>query len=105
MAGDVRDVPAIVTGLAWLPADAYGQVLVEAGPDDELPLLAAPSRVTVHRIERSPEGDGVAVGRAVAAWVEEWIPAEPDERRTVTMWVGRGVDVRCPEILGLVERL
>lgn len=105
VAGDVGDLPGIVTALAWLPGDTYGQVLIEAGPDDELPLLAGPPRVTVHRIERSPEGVGVAAGRAVAAWVEEWIPDEPDENRTVTIWVGERVVVSCPEVNGLVERL
>jgi NADPH-dependent ferric siderophore reductase len=105
IAGDVGDLPGIVAALAWLPAAAYGQVLIEAGPGEELPLLAAPPRVTVHRIERSAAGHGIAVGRAVTAWVEEWIPDEPDERRAVTVWVGEGVDLSCPGIVGLVERL
>jgi NADPH-dependent ferric siderophore reductase len=105
LAGDVRDLPSIAAALAWLPPDTYGQVLVEADVDDVLPFIAAPLRVTVHRIARSGEGDGVAVGRAVAAWVGEWMPDEPDERRTVTIWVGRRVDLRCPEIIGLAERL
>jgi len=91
--------------MAWLPADTYGQVLIEVGPAEELPLLAVPPRVTVHRVERSPEGPGIAVGRAVTAWVAEWIPDEPDERRTVTIWVGDRVNLSCPEIVGLVERL
>ena len=105
LAGDIGDLPGITAALAWLPADAYGQVLIEAGPLEVLPLLAAPARVTVHRIERSPEGDGVAAGRAVAAWVEEWIPDELDEQRTVTLWVGERVDLTCPRIIGLAERL
>jgi len=105
VAGDLADLPGIVAALAWMPTDTYGQVLIEAGPDDEVLLLAAPPRVSVHRIERSAEGDGIACGRAVAAWVEEWIPDEPDERRNVTIWVGERVDLRCPEIVGLVERL
>ena len=105
LAGDVGDLPGIVAALAWLPADAYGQVLVEVAADDELPLLAAPLRVTVHRVERSPEGDGVAAARAVAAWVEEWIPDEVDERRTVSIWVGERVEPACPHISALVERL
>ena len=105
IAGDVRDLPAIVTALAWLSPDTYGQVVVEVGPDEELPLLAPPLRVTVHRVERSLEGHGVAVGRAVAAWAEEWMPEDADERRSVTVWVGERVDLSCPEIMGLVERL
>jgi NADPH-dependent ferric siderophore reductase len=105
LAGDVDDLPNIVAALAWLPADAYGQVLVEAARDVDLPELAAPLRVTVHRVDRSPEGDGVAAGRAVAAWVEEWIPDEPDERRTVSIWVGERVEPSCPRIIALVERL
>jgi NADPH-dependent ferric siderophore reductase len=105
IAGDATDLPAIVAALVWLSPDTYGQVLVEMGPDEELPLLAAPLRVSVHRVERSAAGHGVAAGRAVAAWVEEWMPGEPDERRAVTVWVGERVDVSCPEITGLVERL
>jgi NADPH-dependent ferric siderophore reductase len=105
LAGDLADLPGIVAALAWLPADAYGQVLVEAGLDDELPLLAAPSRVTVHRVERSPLGEGIAAARAVAAWVEEWIPDELDEGRTVSIWVGQRVAPACPHISGMVELL
>ena len=105
LAGDVGDVDAIEAALAWLPADAYGQVLIEAGADDELPLFRAPLRVTVHRVHRSPEGDGVAAGRAVAAWVEEWMPEEVDERRLVSIWVGQRVEPGCPHISALVERL
>lgn len=105
LAGNVDDLPGIAAAVAWLPADAYGQVFIEAGADAELPLLAAPLRVTVHRVDRSPDGDGVAAGRAVAAWVEEWIPDEVDERRTVSIWVGGRVEPSCPSILGLVERL
>jgi NADPH-dependent ferric siderophore reductase len=105
LAGDTGDLPGIVAALAWLPADAYGQVLVEVGLDEELPLLAAPARVTVHRVERSPLGEGIAAGRAVAAWVEEWIPDELDDRRTVSIWVGERVESSCPRISGLVERL
>ena len=105
LAGDLADLPGIVAALAWLPADAYGQVLVEACLDDELPLLAAPPRVTIHRVERSPLGEGIAAARAVAAWVEEWIPDEIDERRTVSIWVGERVERSCPHISALVERL
>ncbi|MFI5425668.1 SIP domain-containing protein [Aeromicrobium sp. UC242_57] len=105
IAGDVADLPGIVTALAWLPPDAYGQVLIEVGTDEQLPVLAAPPRVTVHRLERSPQGRGIAVGRAAAAWVEEWIPDEPDERRSVSIWVGQGVDLSCSAIIGLAERL
>ena len=105
LAGDVADVAAIEAALAWLPADAYGQVLIEAGADDELPVFGAPLRVTVHRIRRSADGDGVAAGRAVAAWVEEWMPEEPDERRLVSIWVGQRVEPGCPHINALVERL
>jgi len=105
VAGDVGDLPAIITALAWLSPDTYGQVIIEAGPDDELPVVAAPLRVTVHRVERSADGHGVAAGRAVAAWAEEWMPEEPDARRDLSIWVGERVVVSCAEITGLVERL
>lgn len=103
--GVVADLPGIMTTLALLPPDAYGQVLIEVGPDEQLPVLAAPPRVTVHRVARSPQGPGVAAGRAAAAWVEEWMPDEPDERRAVCVWVGERVDLSCPSIDGLAERL
>lgn len=105
IAGDVHDLPGIATALAWMPSDAYGQVVIEASADHELPVLSAPLRVTVHRVEPSSEGAGIAAGRAVASWVSEWIPDEPDAQRAVTIWVGARVDQRCPELLGLVERL
>lgn len=105
IAGDVADLPGITTALAWLSPDAYGQVLIEVGIDEQLPVLAVPPRVTVYRIERSPQGRGVAASRAAAAWVEEWMPGEPDERRAVCVWVGEHVEVSCPSINGLAERL
>lgn len=105
IAGDMADLPGITAALVCLSADAYGQVLVEVAHDQTMPVLTAPPRVTVHRIDASPLGGGIAVGQAVAAWVGEWIPDEIDERRAVTMWVGERVEVACPEILGLVERI
>lgn len=105
IAGDVADLPGIATALALLSPDAYGQVLIEVGVDEQLPVLAAPPRVTVYRLERSPQGRGVAAGRAAAAWVEEWMPDEPDERRAVSIWVGEHVELTCPAINGLAERL
>lgn len=105
LAGSVDDLPGLAVALAWLPSDAYGQVVVEADEDDDLSGLHAPLRVTVQRVRPALEGPGLSLARSVTAWVEEWIPDEPDARRTVSIWLGSGVDALVPELSPLVERL
>lgn len=104
VAGGVADLPGIMAALAWLPSDAYGQVLVEADVDVDLSALHAPLRVTVQRVAPT-DRLGEALGQAVAGWVAEWIPDEPDPKRDVTVCIGAGVQVHCVEIAGLAEPL
>lgn len=83
VAGHTADLDDIAVALALLPDDAYGQVLVE-GPQGSTDTLTAPPRVSIHRIDSVTS----SLERAVAAWVAEWVPQEPDLRRTVTVWLG-----------------
>lgn len=83
VAGHVADLDDIAVALALLPSDAYGQVLVE-GPAGSLAELTAPPRVSIHRIDPVAS----SLEKAVTAWVAEWVPQEPDHRRTVTVWLG-----------------
>lgn len=84
LAGCCDDLVTLQSVLAVLPADAYGQVVVEASPDADLSALDAPARMTVHRV-----WPGEA-GRAVAAWISEWMPHEPDAARSVGVWISAG---------------
>ncbi|MGJ0204300.1 hypothetical protein NHL51_09070 [Leucobacter sp. gxy201] len=84
--GSVRDLPEIRAWLAGLPADAYGQVLIEScsGLADALEPLAAPAGVAVNSVPFGLEpGEGLA--RAVTAWLDEWVWAEADIDRSVQM--------------------
>lgn len=82
--GCADDLDDVGITLALLPPDAYGQVLIEA-PADATDCLTAPPRVAIHRVDPGRAG----LEAAVSAWVEEWIPWEPDPRRAVAVWVGR----------------
>lgn len=83
IAGHADDLDEISITLALLPADAYGQVLIEASPE-ALATLTAPPRVSIHRIDPATG----SLPAAVTAWVAEWVPDEEDHRRTVTVWLG-----------------
>lgn len=85
-AGSVRDLPEIRSWLAELPADAYGQVLIEScsGMAEVLEPLKAPAGVAVNRVPFGIEpGEGLA--RAVTAWLDEWVWAEADIDRSVNV--------------------
>lgn len=85
-AGSVRDLPEIRAWLAELPADAYGQVLIEScsGLTEALEPLEAPAQVAVNSVPFGLEpGEGLA--RAVTAWLDEWVWAEADIDRSVSV--------------------
>lgn len=82
LVGSSDDLLTLRSMLAVLPADAYGQVLVETAPGEALPLLDAPGRVTVQAIAHGTAGE------ALELWVQEWLPHEPDARRAVGVWIG-----------------
>ncbi len=82
IAGHVDDLDAIRAELTLLSADAYGQVFVEA-PTHEPLFLITPPRVTIHRID--PQFGSLA--DAIAGWVDEWIPEQPDPQRSVSFWI------------------
>ncbi|GAA0199443.1 MULTISPECIES: hypothetical protein [unclassified Aeromicrobium] len=84
LAGCADDLVVLQSVLAMLPSDVYGQVVVEIEPDVALPELDTPARVTVHRVWPG------AADRAVAAWIAEWMPSEPDAARTVGLWISAG---------------
>lgn len=97
LAGEIEDLGAIQAVLAVLPADAYGQVLLEVDTLDQAPVVIAPLRVTVVLLEREhpreaagelPVPRGARLADAVGAWVAEWMPADADADRVVTLWIG-----------------
>jgi len=92
VAGDLADTASMSALLACLPAHAYGQVYVEVPAGTELVELAAPPRVSVNLLTRDPDAEpGRLLAAAVAGWVGEWAPEQPDAARAVTLWVGATV--------------
>lgn len=90
VAGGVDELPAIEALLCLLPDTAYGQVLVEAPADLELPVIATPPRLTITWLARTeePGEPGSRLAEAVHAWLAEWMPDQPDLAREVTLWLG-----------------
>jgi len=51
--------------------------------------LAAPPRETLNHLVCTDETEsGEVLAAATHSWLAEWMPADPDADRTVTMWVG-----------------
>lgn len=103
IAGDESVVPTIQAMLDALPASARGQVFVEVADAHGLPPLAAPRRFTVTWLSRATRsgapgtgalcGHGVALDRAVRAWVGEMsVLGEEtpwsDDRHDFCAWIG-----------------
>ncbi len=105
IAGDLHDLDTIRPLLALLPDDTYGQVFVAgASPDTSMPLLS-PARVTVSWLGAQPG----ALGLAIAGWMAEWMPDEPQPDREITVWIGgragEQISTLC-DVLGVrAERL
>lgn len=90
IAGDARDVPAIVEVCSKLPWDAMGTVLLEVAASIQICRIDVPEGVSVRWLIR---GDGIRarnrgerLGMAVHGWCAEWACAEPDMHWTV--WLG-----------------
>ncbi|PPI27819.1 SIP domain-containing protein [Rathayibacter sp. AY1B5] len=103
IAGDETVVPWIQSILDTLPANARGQVFVEVDDARGLPPLAAPGRVCVTWLGRSERtgapgtgercSRGVALDRAVRAWVGEMSVVDgdypwADDRHDFCAWIG-----------------
>ncbi|THG30164.1 SIP domain-containing protein [Naasia lichenicola] len=90
IAGDASDLDAIALLLSGLPANAYGQVMVEATEDEWDGALEAPRRVHVVRLPHDPFGlVGDTVVSACAAWMAEWMPDDVERSsRVFVTWLG-----------------
>ncbi|WP_208856957.1 SIP domain-containing protein [Rathayibacter oskolensis] len=103
IAGDETVVPWIQSLLDALPANARGQVFIEVDDVHGIPPLAAPGRVSVTWLGRSTRsgapgtgercGHGVALDRAVRAWVGEMSVVDrdypwADDRHDFCAWIG-----------------
>jgi len=106
IAGDVCEVDAVRALLCALPADSYGQVILEADAESAVPQLHRPARVGLTALVRSDaDRPGARLSRAVEAWVEEWVVDEPDPARDVAVWVGASVRWTAAPMQGQLERL
>jgi len=74
IAGDERDLEVIAGLVGALPADAFGQVLVETPLDAGPPALQAPDRVTVQWLPRRGAGAaGHRLAESLTCWAREWL--------------------------------
>ncbi|WP_313409560.1 hypothetical protein [Aeromicrobium sp.] len=104
IAGHTGDLGCIRAALAILPADAYGQVYVQAPAGTDLDFHA-PARVTIHHID----DETGSLEDALASWICEWVPDEPDPRRRVAVWIGAHAAPHVADVHlgldGLVDQL
>ena len=111
IAGRTEDLAGIARILGALSADAYGQVLIEVPAGVRIPSFTRPPRVTVCRITAAPPNDrgDTPLTAAIAAWMAEWMPEDPDADRAISIWVGAQdgshVDAQCHVLGDLVERI
>jgi NADPH-dependent ferric siderophore reductase len=104
LGGEGSDLPTLATKLAALPGNAYGQVFLVLGSDEQLPALPAPARVQLHllRGERTSEQRAEAVATAALAWLREWMIGDPARSdREFIIWLGCGAS----EPTSAVDRL
>jgi len=104
IAGDATDVPQIRDMLGRLPVSAYGQVYVEVASPIQVERWSVPEGMTVTRLRRdlSSLASGVTVPRgelvrrAVAAWVDEWLPG--DSEQPCVLWIGCATSPRVDDL-------
>ena len=89
VAGSLHDLPAIEALLVLMPETVYGQVILETPAEAPAVKLSAPPRVTVTQLVCTDETEsGELLAAATQSWLAEWMPADPDADRAVTLWVG-----------------
>ncbi|RKR73764.1 SIP domain-containing protein [Frondihabitans australicus] len=98
-AGDSSSIDDIQTMLEVLPICARGQVFIEVADASEIVPVTAPGRVSVTWLDRSRRSgrpgtgerctSGVALDRAVRAWVEEFfVDRESLVDGDYVFWIG-----------------
>lgn len=74
IAGDERDLEVIAQVVAALPADAFGQLLVETPLEAGPPALSAPDRVSVQWLPRAAgTAAGARLAESLTCWAREWL--------------------------------
>ncbi len=96
IAGDARDVPAIIDVCRRLPWDAMGTVLLEVAAPIQRTRIDVPEGVSVRWLIRGAGTEarvrGERLGMAVHGWCVEWACAEPHAQWTV--WLGAHTPTR-----------
>ncbi|MBB2893855.1 SIP domain-containing protein [Flexivirga oryzae] len=74
IAGDERDLEVVAQLVAALPADAFGQVLIETPIESGPPALSTPDRVTVQWLPRTADAaPGGRLAESLTCWAREWL--------------------------------
>ena len=99
IAGDECDLEVIAQLVAALPADAFGQVLIETPLEAGPPQFSKPDRVTVQWLPRSADASrGGRLAESLTCWAREWlVEGDRDLLRCHHLFIGaagaRAVDV------------
>lgn len=96
MVGDSRDTHTIQAALRRLPADAYGQVILEVATSLQVRRLDVPDGVSITWLCRDlrqgvsgpAPARGVLAARAARAWISEWMPEEEARDVPLLLWIG-----------------
>lgn len=102
-AGDTSDIPALDAWLTALPSKSYGRVFIEIEDACQRRDLDAPPGVGITwLVQRPGQHSGAALGRAIDAWLDEWLRGDPLSGRYVHLWSGaRG----NPDIVAHLRRV
>ena len=91
---DADDLSALREWLGGLGRKSYGRVFVEIDDLARADALAAPTGVGITWIERgADDAPGAGVARAVEAWLDEWLRADPLSGRHINLWAGQRVRI------------
>lgn len=96
---NAHDIAGLRDWCASLPHSAYGRVFIEADAPEHICDLPTPPNVGVtwliaQRADPAALGDepqhqpGTGLARAIDAWLDEWMRADPLSGRHFSLWTG-----------------
>jgi NADPH-dependent ferric siderophore reductase len=80
IAADEHDLRVVTELVAALPADAYGQLLLETPIDAGRPEIVAPERVAIQWLPRAATAQpGRRLADSLTGWAREWLVDQDHE--------------------------
>ncbi|OJX75341.1 SIP domain-containing protein [Leifsonia sp. 71-9] len=103
LVGDETDLPVLQPLVSRLPVDAYGQIYLEVRDGMDAMIWPVPPGIQVTWLVRGDRhaARGDLAMRAVAAWIDEWMPeAMGEEQAPFVMWLGCRGNTRADAVFG-----